>query len=78
MPSAAALVMVGLYVLGIVAAMTVAWVIKRGDKGATRISADDGIARLSMARPAQPRHRLWERAMIFLRVWAPSSWRSPS
>ncbi len=65
--TAAALVMVGLYVLGIVAAMTVAWFIKRGDKGATR-------SPLMMELPAYqwPDLRslvigLWERAMIFLR-----------
>jgi ferrous iron transport protein B len=34
--TSAALVMVGLYVLGIVAAMTVAWVIKRSDNNAAR------------------------------------------
>ncbi|MFZ1693767.1 MAG: ferrous iron transporter B [Flavobacteriales bacterium] len=64
---AAALVMVGLYVLGIVAAMTVAWFIKRSDKGAAR-------SPLMMELPAYqwPDLRslvigLWERAMIFLR-----------
>jgi ferrous iron transport protein B len=65
--TAAALVMVGLYVLGIVAAMTVAWVIKRSDKHAAR-------SPLMMELPAYqwPDARslvigLWERAMIFLR-----------
>ena len=64
---AAALVMVGLYVLGIVAAMTVAWVIKRSDKQAS-------ASPLLMELPAYqwPDVRslvigLWERAMIFLR-----------
>ncbi|MBK7944591.1 MAG: ferrous iron transporter B [Flavobacteriales bacterium] len=64
---AAALVMVGLYVLGIVAAMTVAWFIKRSDKHAAR-------SPLLMELPAYqwPDLRslvigLWERAMIFLR-----------
>ncbi|MBX2980909.1 MAG: ferrous iron transporter B [Flavobacteriales bacterium] len=64
---AAALVMVGLYVLGIVAAMTVAWVIKRSDKQAS-------ASPLLMELPAYqwPDLRslaigLWERAMIFLR-----------
>jgi len=63
----AALVMVGLYVLGIVAAMTVAWVIKRTDK-------DHARSPLMMELPAYqwPDVRslvigLWERAMIFLR-----------
>lgn len=63
----AALVMVGLYLLGIVAAMAVAWVIKRGDKAA-------GASPLMMELPAYqwPDLRslvigLWERAMIFLR-----------
>ncbi len=63
----AALVMVGLYVLGVVAAMTVAWVIKRSDKQA-------GTSPLLMELPAyqwpDPRSLvigLWERAMIFLR-----------
>jgi len=63
----AALVMVGLYVLGIVAAMTVAWVIKRRDKHASR-------SPLMMELPAYqwPDLRslaigLWERAVIFLR-----------
>lgn len=65
--TAAALVMVGLYVLGIVAAMTVAWFIKRSDKHAAR-------SPLMMELPAYqwPDARslvigLWERAMIFLR-----------
>jgi ferrous iron transport protein B len=64
---AGALVMVGLYVLGIVAAMTVAWVIKRTDPQRT-------YAPLMMELPAYqwPDVRslvigLWERAMIFLR-----------
>jgi ferrous iron transport protein B len=64
---AAALVMVGLYVLGVVAAMTVAWVIKRSDRGS-------GTSPLMMELPAyqwpDPRSLvigLWERAMIFLR-----------
>ncbi|MEZ4756683.1 MAG: ferrous iron transporter B [Flavobacteriales bacterium] len=63
----ASLVMVGLYVLGIVAAMTVAWVIKRSDKQAS-------ASPLLMELPAYqwPDVRslvigLWERAMIFLR-----------
>lgn len=66
-PVSAALVMVGLYVLGIVAAMSVAWVIKRSDKGAMR-------SPLLMELPAYqwPDRRslvigLWERAVIFLR-----------
>jgi ferrous iron transport protein B len=65
--TSAALVMVGLYVLGIVAAMTVAWVIKRSDNNAAR-------SPLLMELPAYqwPDVRslvigLWERAMIFLR-----------
>jgi ferrous iron transport protein B len=64
---AAALVMVGLYLLGIVAAMTVAWFIKRNDKAHAR-------SPLLMELPAYqwPDVRslvigLWERAMIFLR-----------
>jgi ferrous iron transport protein B len=63
----AALVMVGLYILGIVAAMTVAWVIKSTDK-------DHARSPLMMELPAYqwPDVRslvigLWERAMIFLR-----------
>ncbi|MBK9149184.1 MAG: ferrous iron transporter B [Flavobacteriales bacterium] len=63
----AALVMVGLYALGIVAAMTVAWFIKRSDKHAAR-------SPLLMELPAYqwPDVRslvigLWERAVIFLR-----------
>jgi ferrous iron transport protein B len=64
---AAALVMVGLYALGIVAAMAVAWVIKRNDR-------EGGASPLMMELPAYqwPDLRslvigLWERAMIFLR-----------
>ncbi len=64
---AAALVMVGLYVLGIVAAMTVAWVIKRSDK-------QSSVSPLLMELPAYqwPDLRslligLWERAVVFLR-----------
>ncbi len=64
---AGALVMVGLYLLGIVAAMTVAWVIKRTDKERQR-------SPLMMELPAYqwPDLRslaigLWDRAMIFLR-----------
>jgi ferrous iron transport protein B len=64
---AAALVMVGLYALGIVAAMAVAWVIKRNDRVG-------GASPLMMELPAYqwPDLRslvigLWERAMIFLR-----------
>lgn len=63
----AALVMVGLYVLGVVAAMAVAWTIKRRDK-------NGGMSPLMMELPAyqwpDPRSLvigLWERAMIFLR-----------
>ncbi len=63
----AALVMVGLYALGIVAAMTVAWFIKQSDKHAAR-------SPLLMELPAYqwPDLRslvigLWERAVIFLR-----------
>jgi ferrous iron transport protein B len=63
----AALVMVGLYVLGVVAAMAVAWTIKRRDK-------ERGTSPLMMELPAyqwpDPRSLvigLWERAMIFLR-----------
>jgi len=66
-PISAALVMVGLYVLGIVAAMTVAWVIKRTDR-------DHAHAPLLMELPPYqwPDMRslvigLWERAMIFLK-----------
>ncbi|HRH39057.1 MAG TPA: ferrous iron transporter B, partial [Flavobacteriales bacterium] len=66
-PIAGALVMIGLYALGIVAAMTVAWVIKRTDKSNAR-------SPLLMELPAYqwPDLRslviaLWERAMIFLR-----------
>lgn len=64
---AAALVMVGLYALGIVAAMAMAWFIKRNDK-------EGGVSPLMMELPAYqwPDLRslvigLWERAMIFLR-----------
>jgi ferrous iron transport protein B len=63
----AALVMVGLYALGIVAAMGVAWVIKRNDR-------TGGHSPLLMELPAyqwpDPRSLaigLWERAVIFLR-----------
>jgi ferrous iron transport protein B len=63
----AALVMVGLYLLGIVAAISVAWVIKRNNSMA-------GVSPLMMELPAYqwPDLRslvigLWERAMIFLR-----------
>jgi len=66
-PVSGALVMVGLYVLGIVAAMTVAWVIKRSDRDRSR-------SPLLMELPAyqwpDPRSLLigvHERAMIFLK-----------
>jgi len=88
-PVSGALVMVGLYVLGIVAAMTVAWVIKRTDR-------DKSHAPLLMELPPYqwPDLRslvigIYERGMIFLKrvgtvimaltivMWALSSTPSP-
>jgi len=64
-PVAGALVMVGLYVLGIVAAMTVAWVIKRKDIKGTHL-----LMELPAYQWPDPRSILigvYERAMIFIK-----------
>jgi ferrous iron transport protein B len=64
-PLAAALTMVGLYLLGVVCAMAVAWVLKRGHQGRSPLMMElpsyqwPDLRSLAIG--------LWERAMIFLR-----------
>ncbi|MCB9184998.1 MAG: ferrous iron transporter B [Flavobacteriales bacterium] len=66
-PVAGALVMIGLYALGIVAAMTVAWVIKRADANHARSPLMMELPAYQWPDPRSIVIGLWERAMIFLR-----------
>ncbi|MBP8824734.1 MAG: ferrous iron transporter B [Flavobacteriales bacterium] len=62
---AAALVMVGLYALGIVSAMCVAWVMKRGHRSHSPLMME--LPSYQWPDPRSLAIGLWERAMIFLR-----------
>ncbi|MCB0770653.1 MAG: ferrous iron transporter B, partial [Flavobacteriales bacterium] len=64
-PISGALVMVGLYVLGIVAAMTVAWVIKRKDIKGTHLLME--LPAYQWPDPRSILIGLYERAMIFIK-----------
>ncbi|MEO8068368.1 MAG: ferrous iron transport protein B [Flavobacteriales bacterium] len=66
-PVAGALVMVGLYALGVVAAMAVAWVIKRTDRDRSRSPLLMELPAYQWPDPRSLAIGMWERAMIFVR-----------
>ncbi|MBX2972859.1 MAG: ferrous iron transporter B [Flavobacteriales bacterium] len=64
-PLSATLLMIGLYLLGIVSAMAVAWVMKRSDRSHSPLLME--LPSYQWPDPRSLAIGLWERAMIFLR-----------